>query len=386
MIPEGLEIIMIITIAWGCVKMAKNDAILFNLSTVNTVGSISVICSDTAGTLTQNSMSLIAYITSSARYKIDVDSSERSPSNAARDDSFLAERAKRCQHKSSTQISSSVESSSHSTHDSSFYSSERAKGFSEENALKRPGGEVKDDISGYILNKYSSDGSFVRDIFSIGVLCSKGFLGVDGGREGQIGNPTELSIIRAAYFAGCNVEEMKNRYPIVAEVQFSSDYNFMATIHDEGNPNHYAVFAKGEPNCMLNMCAFQAKDGDRGEIEPCNTSYWKEQMEILSSHGFRSVALCRARIAKSCISPGDQLGPDFISARPEGPWLTIVGICAIMDPPKSGCAQAIREAKEAGVRVIMISRDHKVCICVVSPPLSLFSFIFHFTFLFNSII
>merc|ERR1711878_197568 len=78
-----------------------------------------------------------------------------------------------------------------------------------------------------------------------------------------------------------------------------------------------------------------------------------------SSHGLRVLALCRSTISKTQVSPGENLGPEFVNGRSEGRWLTMVGLCAIMDPPRPECVQAIIEAKGAGVRVAMITGDHK---------------------------
>merc|ERR1719416_13712 len=112
---------------------------------------------------------------------------------------------------------------------------------------------------------------------------------------------------------------------------------------------------------MVKQCKYQAKGGVAGEEnhEPIDEAYWQEQIAILSSHGLRVLGLCRAEIDKSSIALGDQLGQEFVNGRPEGKWLTMVGLCAIMDPPRPECVQAIKEAHGAGVRVAMITGDHK---------------------------
>merc|ERR1719287_383790 len=112
---------------------------------------------------------------------------------------------------------------------------------------------------------------------------------------------------------------------------------------------------------MAKLCKFQAKGGCAGEdnVEPMNEDYWIEQIAILSSHGLRVLGLCRANIDKDSVNTGDNLGPEFVNGRPEKKWLTMVGLCAIMDPPRPECVQAIREAHGAGVRVAMITGDHK---------------------------
>ena len=198
-------------------------------------------------------------------------------------------------------------------------------------------------------------------------MCSKCSIGEGGGRKGEIGNPTELSIIRAAYFGDVNVTEVKDSSPVIAEVRFSSEYKFMATVHfpvaendTEDYMDRLIVHAKGAPDRMIPLCKYQAKSGSFKEedLEPCDKDYWIEQIGVLSSHGLRVLALTRGTLEKDEVSPGQQLGPEFVQERGE-PWLTIVGLCAIMDPPRPECVEAIRVAHGAGVRVAMITGDHK---------------------------
>ena len=198
-------------------------------------------------------------------------------------------------------------------------------------------------------------------------MCSKCSLGEGGGRKGEIGNPTELSILRAAYFGDVNVTEVKDSSPVIAEVPFSSEYKFMATVHSpvaENDTEDYMdkliVHAKGAPDRMIPLCKYQAKSGSFKEedLEPCDKDYWIEQIAILSSHGLRVLALTRGTLGKDEVSQGQQLGPEFVQERGE-PWLTIVGLCAIMDPPRPEYVEAIRIAHGAGVRVAMITGDHR---------------------------
>jgi len=70
------------------------------------------------------------------------------------------------------------------------------------------------------------------------------------------------------------------------------------------------------------------------------------------------------------VAQGEQLGPEFINGR-DDPWLTMVGLCAIMDPPRPECIQAITEAHGAGVRVVMITGDHKDTALAIGSMLGL---------------
>lgn len=90
MIPEGLEAIVTVCYAWAVSKMAEENAIVRALPAVETLGSVTTICSDKTGTLTTNVMSCVAFVTSNAHYRNNVHAMERTPSNFIRDDKYLA--------------------------------------------------------------------------------------------------------------------------------------------------------------------------------------------------------------------------------------------------------------------------------------------------------
>jgi magnesium-transporting ATPase (P-type) len=119
----------------------------------------------------------------------------------------------------------------------------------------------------------------ISTIFVEGTLLyCKSVLGEGGGRAGEIGNPTELSILRASYFDGIDIEELKNDCPIVTEVSFSSEYKFMATIYkptaaDKAPAGTYT-------DRMVKFFKNQAKGGVMGDdnLEPINDDYWLSKL------------------------------------------------------------------------------------------------------------
>ncbi len=361
MVPEGLEAMITLVYSWATMNMASKNAIVRALPAVETLGSVTVICSDKTGTLTQNLMSLTAFVTSNSHYKFDVNATNRAPSNFVREDAYLSQRAENKTGKSASSVISDakemgeprkgqLESSNHYSIDTSLHPTE-----DDEDQPKA----VVPSADAPFAEGSSPDTAFVKDALACGVLCSKCKLGKNGTREGELGNPTEISILRAAYFSGLDIETMKSDAAFVAEVPFSSEYKFMATIHDTKDADNYTVFVKGAPDRMVKLCTHQAKGGVTSDLEPCDINYWIEKIAVLSSHGLRVLALCQGNVPKSTVAHGDNLGPEFVNGREEGKWLTIVGLCAIMDPPRPECVQAIAEAKSAGVRVAMITGDHK---------------------------
>lgn len=340
MIPEGLEAIITMTYSYAVTNMARKNAIIRALPAVETLGSVTVICSDKTGTLTKNEMSVVAFVTDEGRFKVDVNSSARGGHNFKRDDKYLSQRA--------------------------------------DAEPKTDEGPTKDTSGDFVAEGKSPSEAYVKSALACGVLCSKCVLGKNGTREGEIGNPTEISILRAAYFGNVDVVGMKEKSSIVAEVPFNSAYKFMSTVHETipsidgpGYDDYYVAYVKGAPDRMVPLCKNQASFGRIGEafLKPINTEWWLETIETLSSHGLRVLALCRAYVPKSEVEPG-QLGPEFVNGRSE-PWLTLVGLCAIQDPPRPECIDAIKEAHRAGVRVAMITGDHKDTACAIGRQLSI---------------
>jgi len=192
-----------------------------------------------------------------------------------------------------------------------------------------------------------------------GVLCSNAVPGAT--RETDIGNPTEISIVRAAFQANIDFTKMRQTQPIINQIPFSSEYKFMATIHEpveslDQIKTGFVMHVKGAPDRLIAHSDKQLIAGQVGQLEPINREYWLAQAASLSSHGLRVLALCRAEILEP-ISGETKLDAGYIQSKE--PFLTIVGLCAIMDPPRPECVDAIKQAHGAGIRVAMITGDHK---------------------------
>lgn len=370
MIPEGLAAIVTLTYAWAVSNMAEQKAIVRVLPAVETLGSVTVICSDKTGTLTQNIMSMVAFVISDGRFRVDFNSTDRKPENFVRDDGYMAhkrgENVKKIDNSNTAAAAVAVADSS------SSLTPEEGKGVE----MSTIDVTVKSNSAG-VAQGQSPSAEYVKSMLATGVLCSKAELPADGSREGSLGNPTEISIIRAAFFAGTDHTAMRNEQPEIASVPFSSEYKFMATVHeatpqvDGPEANGLIVHVKGAIDRLLPLCAKQVVSGNVNHgTEPVNKEYWNSQAEQLSSHGYRVLCLCRAHAPAGSIVQDQKLDREFVDGRNE-PWLTIVGLAAIQDPPRPECVQAIKEAHAASVRVAMITGDHKATALAIGEELGI---------------
>lgn len=337
-------------------------------------------------------MTLVAFVTSGKRWKFYVEAKDRTPLNFCVNSTFLATRADHTKYLKSNEIIKKGPSAARTSHRgrSSTFPFGITMGFGktahggtepdEPKHLVAINGPEEAKLTTSEMEVGESPATpYLRKVLSGGILCSNCGLGENGGRKGEIGNPTELSLLRAAYFGDVNVAEVKRSAPVIAEIPFSSEYKFMATVHNplvendgEEFMDELIVHVKGAPDRLIPLCKYQAKNGDFGEasLEPCDSKFWIEQIAVLSSHGLRVLALTRSTVPKGSVEPGQQLKPGFVEGRGE-PWLTIVGLCAIMDPPRPECVQAIDEAHRAGVRVAMITGDHKDTALAIGTMLGL---------------
>lgn len=385
MVPEGLEAIVTMVYSWAVGNMAKKNAIIRALPAVETLGSVTVICSDKTGTLTKNEMTLTAFVTSEKRFRFNVNAAERTPNNFVVDNTYLSTRADHTKYLKASEIIKKGPSASRKSkrgggtfpfgitlgfgktaHGGEEYEEPTPQVAPEGQENGNDGAEEEKNHNDMPEGEHP-DAAFLRQALGGGILCSKCSLGENGGRKGEIGNPTELAILRAAYFGDVAVPDVKDSAPLVAEVPFSSEYKFMATVHEpkpendtEDYMNDLVVHVKGAPDKLIKLCKYQAKNGSfrKSDLEPCDQQKWIEEIAVLSSHGLRVLALTRGAIEKGEVKKGDQLGPEFVLERGE-PWLTMIGLCAIMDPPRPECVKAIKEAHRAGVRVAMITGDHR---------------------------
>lgn len=282
-IPEALSSIVTIVQAMGTQKMAKEHAIIKNLAAVESLGSVSVICSDKTGTLTQNKMTV--------------------------EDIYI-------------------------------------------------GGEVLKPEELNLSNQLH------RYLLYDVVLNNDASLS-DGKK---IGDPTESALLEMYRKVpgidlgngklGLSESELRNHLDRLEEVPFDSDRKLMSTKHLIHTVP--TIFVKGAIDVLLKRC-INIRFGD--EVRPLTEQDRKNilaQNNYFSENGLRVLAFAYKE------------SDEELSADTEKD-LTFIGLVSEMDPPREESVAAVARAKEAGIRTVMITGDHKVTAVAIAKKIGIFN-------------
>jgi len=296
-IPEGLPAVVTITLALGSRRMLRRNALIRKLPAVETLGSVTVICSDKTGTLTENRMSVSV-----------LDLAGQDPeTNPALD--FRTAMAK-------------VEGD--------------------------PGAKAPEQNMDLLLKAAALCNDAVLQPARDG----------NGGRQ-AIGDPTEAALVVAAAQCGLEKSCLEKSWPRVAEVPFSSERKRMTTIHApaEGpemaavpwNPAPYVAFTKGAVDSLLEATT-GVWIGD--SVVPLGE-------ELLARIGQANERLAQKgqRVLGVAFRPLEELPAKVQNGQVEQ-GLIFVGLIGLLDPPRPEVKQAVATSRSAGIRPIMITGDH----------------------------
>ena len=305
-IPEGLPAILTITMAIGVQRMAKRRAVIRRLPAVETLGSVTVICSDKTGTLTRNEMTVQSIVVGSQQIEIS------------------------------------------------------GSGYI-------PEGDLIHDGKPYALQAINAaslrQGASPLALIGItSALCNEASLSHESdGQWSLTGDPTEGALLTLAMKLGIDIKALPDEMPRRAHIPFESEHRFMATVHREHHDAlevSAALLVKGAPEKLLSLSTSQFDSA--GQARELDLDYWQEKIEQQASQGRRVLGFA----IRHGLTDTHQ---DNISSHAQN--LTFIGIVGIMDPPRDEAIEAIEKCHNAGIRVKMITGDHASTALAISKEL-----------------
>ncbi|MFC9994020.1 cation-translocating P-type ATPase [Nocardia sp. NPDC127526] len=153
-----------------------------------------------------------------------------------------------------------------------------------------------------------------------------------------LGDPTEIALLSAAFRFGVDRDALLARSPRCAERPFDSDRKRMSTVHRLPD-GRYRVICKGAPEALLNPTVL--------DDDPAAVRRAADRADELAHSGFRVLA----------VAQGDRDGMPAAGEDPEH-GLRLLGLIAILDPPRPAAAGTIAACRTAGIRPLLITGDH----------------------------
>lgn len=183
-----------------------------------------------------------------------------------------------------------------------------------------------------------------RLLVQIATLCNDSYINQD---HQEVGDPTEVALIHFANNHTAGYEQLRDRYPRIAELPFDSERKLMSTLHqmDQG----VMMLAKGGPDVMFRRASYVLIDGEEQPFTEEMLDRFEGANEEFSNQALRVLAYGYKRLPAGTSQMNHDDEQDFV----------LVGLTAMMDPPRDAVYGSIEQAKQAGIRTIMITGDHK---------------------------
>jgi len=328
-VPEALPAVVTGALAIGVQRMAKRNAIVRKLPAVETLGCTTFICSDKTGTLTKNEMTV-------RRIWLDGDTIEVTGVGYEPKGEFVV-------------------------------ASDKGQG-------------ARGNLPSS-LNPYSHEG--LRLLLRTALLCNDAHLEQESEAWTIIGDPTEGALVVAAAKAGLDKKELDTLYPRIAEVPFTSERKRMSTIHATPDGTKM-VCAKGAPEIVLARCNRIWRDGRIVELSEAERNEILRANEEMAADALRVLGIAYKEFPPDASDFGDDQLARGISTAFEAPlgrasWsedvverdLVFLGLMAMIDPPRDEVRDALRLCEQAGVKVAMVTGDHKLTAVAIAKELGM---------------
>ena len=293
-VPEGLPAVVTMTLALGLQRMVKRHALVRKLPSVETLGSVTVICSDKTGTLTRNEMTVREIITASQ--SVRVTGAGYSP------------------HGEFLRIDNSDDPQD-----------------------GKPSVETK-------IN--AQDDPELLPLLTASARCNNATIHrKDGEGDGWqvIGDPTEGALLVVAMKAGIQAHDSNDR--ILSEIPFDSNRKTMSVVIQSAD-GRIVMHSKGAPEMILGKCVRERLGDSDVELTAERRREIIKTSSQLASRAYRVLALAYRDQTLAGAENQEESG------------LVFAGLVGMIDPPRDEAREAVKKCRIAGIRAVMITGDH----------------------------
>jgi P-type Ca2+ transporter type 2C len=206
----------------------------------------------------------------------------------------------------------------------------------------------------------------LRDLLATAALANNAQLSQDAeGAYKIIGDPTEGALLTLAAKAGAPRESVAPSHQLVKEIPFDSDRKRMTvvTLDELGRE---VVHTKGSADILLPLCVAHATERGTEPLDEAGKKRVLDVAEEMSSRALRVLAIARRDLTAASDRNGAEQHSSDVEQR-----LTFLGLVGMIDPPRIGVREAVMACRDAQVRAVMITGDHKLTAVAIAKELGL---------------
>lgn len=187
------------------------------------------------------------------------------------------------------------------------------------------------------------------------ILCNDS----DVNNEGiEIGDPTEVALINYAATNKIDYKTLRERYIRIGEIPFDSDRKLMSTVNKVDDET--IMFTKGAPDVIFSRCKYALSNGEVVEFNEEIIDEYRKINEDFSNQALRVLAFASKKV-------NDKFEPTIDDENE----LTLIGLMAMIDPPRDEVYDAVKNAKNSGIKTIMITGDHKTTATAIAKDIGI---------------
>jgi P-type Ca2+ transporter type 2C len=204
----------------------------------------------------------------------------------------------------------------------------------------------------------------VERLLRAGALASNATLREHEGGWDVVGDPTEGALVVAACKAGQRPVYLTSRFTRVGEIPFSSERKLMSTTQtDIEREGRTVIVSKGAPDILLARCTHERVGEEDRPLTPARQEAILASVDSLAEGALRTIGLAFRVLEATEVMAGVS-----VELERELVWLGVVGM---LDPPRAEAAVAVREARAAGIRTLMITGDHPKTAAAIAAELDI---------------
>lgn len=188
------------------------------------------------------------------------------------------------------------------------------------------------------------------------ILCNDSDINEEGK---ETGDPTEVGLINFAKNNSIDFKKIRDEYRRKGEIPFDSGRKIMSTVNEVDGKT--IMFSKGAPDIILSRCKYALVNREVVDLNENILNEYKAKNEEFSNRALRVLAFAMKEINNESFVPA--LDDEFD--------LTLIGLTAMIDPPRESVYDAIKIAKNAGIKTIMITGDHKTTAAAIGKEIGL---------------